>query len=105
MTNSAEDKRPRLLRRIASLLWVMLIAIVIGFFYFASSLCVTFLLAAFRDRAASGVRQSANTEAHRFAREYRAGCRNRRDPVLELDLGSGPSFVGRPTDGVCEVGC
>lgn len=47
MNNSAEDKRPRLLGRIASLLWVMVIAVVIGFFYFASSLCVTFLLAAF----------------------------------------------------------
>src|ERR1700680_4115097 len=32
MNNSAEDKRPRLLGRIASLLWVMVIAVVIGFF-------------------------------------------------------------------------
>jgi len=47
MSTSAEDKRPRLLGRIASLLWVMAIAIVVGFFYFASSLWVTLLLAAF----------------------------------------------------------
>jgi len=47
MSTSAEDKRPRLLGRIASLLWVMVIAVVVGFFYFASSLWVTFLLAAF----------------------------------------------------------
>jgi predicted PurR-regulated permease PerM len=47
MSTSAEDTRPRLLGRIASLLWVMVIAIVVGFFYFASSLWVTFLLAAF----------------------------------------------------------
>jgi predicted PurR-regulated permease PerM len=33
--------------QIASLLWVVVIAIVVGSFYFASSLCVTFLLAAF----------------------------------------------------------
>ena len=33
--------------RIVGLLWVVVIAIVVAFAYFASSLCITFLLASF----------------------------------------------------------
>lgn len=47
-TNSAENgSRERLLGRITALLWVVVIALAVTFFYFASSLCITLLLAAF----------------------------------------------------------
>jgi predicted PurR-regulated permease PerM len=39
--------KPRRLRRVVALLWVIVIAIVVSFAFFASSLCITFLLAAF----------------------------------------------------------
>src|ERR1700687_13009 len=38
---------PRTLRRALALLWVVVIAIILGFCFFASSLCITFLLASF----------------------------------------------------------
>jgi predicted PurR-regulated permease PerM len=41
------DPQPRPMVRIAGLLWVVVIAIVVAFAYFASSLCITFLLAGF----------------------------------------------------------
>lgn len=48
MLDSAASKaEPRLLRRIATLLWVIVVAIVVSFAFFASSFCITFLLAAF----------------------------------------------------------
>jgi predicted PurR-regulated permease PerM len=39
--------QPFALRRIAGLLWVVVVAIIISFAFFASSLCITFLLAGF----------------------------------------------------------
>src|SRR5580693_8494401 len=39
--------QPRPMVRIVGLLWVVVIAIVVAFAYFASSLCITFLLASF----------------------------------------------------------
>lgn len=49
MLDSAEvrSEPPRTLRRVAALLWVVVIAIVVFFAFFASSLCITFLLAGF----------------------------------------------------------
>jgi predicted PurR-regulated permease PerM len=41
------EQQPRPMVRIAGLLWVVVIAIVVAFAYFASSLCITFLLAGF----------------------------------------------------------
>src|ERR1700749_1081060 len=41
------EPQPRPMVRIAGLLWVVVIAIVVAFAYFASSLCITFLLAGF----------------------------------------------------------
>jgi predicted PurR-regulated permease PerM len=41
------DSQPRPMVRIVGLLWVVVIAIVVAFAYFASSLCITFLLAGF----------------------------------------------------------
>jgi predicted PurR-regulated permease PerM len=38
---------PRLLRRLTALLWVVVVAIVVSFAFFASSLCITVLLAGF----------------------------------------------------------
>lgn len=46
--NNADDaSRERLLGRITTLLWAVVIALAVTFFYFASSLCITILLAAF----------------------------------------------------------
>ena len=45
--NSDDASRGRLLGRITALLWVVVIALVVTFFYFASSLCITVLLAGF----------------------------------------------------------
>jgi predicted PurR-regulated permease PerM len=47
MRTSTEVLQPRLLSRIAWLLWVILLALVLAFCYFASSFCITLLLAAF----------------------------------------------------------
>jgi predicted PurR-regulated permease PerM len=47
LTNTNERPEPRLLRRIAALVAVIVIAIVLAFCYFASSLCITLVLAAF----------------------------------------------------------
>ena len=48
MINNADNgSRERLLGRITALLWVVVIALAVTFFYFASSLCITLLLAAF----------------------------------------------------------
>jgi predicted PurR-regulated permease PerM len=41
------DAQPRPLVRVVALLWVVVIAIVVAFGFFASSLCITFLLAGF----------------------------------------------------------
>src|ERR1700749_3101718 len=41
------EPQPRPMVRIVGLLWVVVIAIVVAFAYFASSLCITFLLASF----------------------------------------------------------
>jgi len=45
--HSEESVRPRAVARATSLLWVIVIAIVIAFCYFASSLCITLVVAAF----------------------------------------------------------
>jgi predicted PurR-regulated permease PerM len=45
--NADDGSRERLLGRITALLWVVVIALAVTFFYFASSLCITILLAAF----------------------------------------------------------
>src|ERR1700676_3014779 len=45
--NSDDASRERLLGPITALLWVVVIALVVTFFYFASSLCITVLLAGF----------------------------------------------------------
>jgi capsule polysaccharide export protein KpsE/RkpR len=42
---------PRTLKRAVALLWVMVIAIFVAFCFFASSLCITFLLAGFSKRS------------------------------------------------------
>ena len=48
MTNGANDaSQTRLLHRISVLLSVVVVAIAIGFFYLASSLCLAFLLGGF----------------------------------------------------------
>jgi predicted PurR-regulated permease PerM len=48
MTDSeTTEPQPFLLRRLTALLWVVVIAIIISFAFFASSLCITFLLAGF----------------------------------------------------------
>jgi predicted PurR-regulated permease PerM len=44
---SLQIARPQVLERIASLLWVMVLALVIAFCFFASSFCMTLLLATF----------------------------------------------------------
>jgi predicted PurR-regulated permease PerM len=41
------DAQPRPLVRVVALLWVVVIAIIVAFGFFASSLCITFLLAGF----------------------------------------------------------
>src|ERR1700743_1419411 len=41
------ETQPRPMVRIVGLLWVVVIAIVVAFAYFASSLCITFLLSGF----------------------------------------------------------
>jgi hypothetical protein len=43
--NADDASRDRLLDRIAALLWVVVIALVVTFFHFARSLCLTILLA------------------------------------------------------------
>jgi predicted PurR-regulated permease PerM len=45
--NADDSSRDRLLGRITALLWVVVIALAVTFFYFASSLCITILLAVF----------------------------------------------------------
>jgi predicted PurR-regulated permease PerM len=45
--NGDEGSRERLLGRITALLWAVVVALAVTFFYFASSLCITILLAAF----------------------------------------------------------
>ena len=45
--NPQPDTQPRPLVRVVALLWVVVIAIVVAFGFFASSLCITFLLAGF----------------------------------------------------------
>jgi AI-2 transport protein TqsA len=45
--NADDASRDRLLGRITALLWVVVIALAVTFFYFASSLCITILLAGF----------------------------------------------------------
>ena len=49
MTNPDEGSQTRLLHRIAILLSVVVAAIGVDFLYFASSLCLAFLLAGFLD--------------------------------------------------------
>jgi predicted PurR-regulated permease PerM len=46
-TEPQTEPQPRPLVRVVGLLWVVVIAIVVAFAYFASSLCITFLLAGF----------------------------------------------------------
>src|ERR1700738_480329 len=41
------DHQPRPPVRVVALLWVVVIAIIVAFGFFASSLCITFLLAGF----------------------------------------------------------
>src|ERR1700729_4389082 len=41
------EPQPRPMVRIVGLLWVVVIAIIVAFAYFASSLCITFLLSGF----------------------------------------------------------
>src|SRR5579863_73523 len=45
--SSQIETQPRPMSRLVGLLWVVVIAIVVAFAYFASSLCITFLLAGF----------------------------------------------------------
>ncbi|MGA2430470.1 MAG: AI-2E family transporter [Candidatus Acidiferrum sp.] len=45
--NSQPETQPRPLVRVIALLWVVVIAIIVAFGFFASSLCITFLLAGF----------------------------------------------------------
>jgi predicted PurR-regulated permease PerM len=45
--SSQTEPQPRPMSRLVGLLWVVVIAIVVAFAYFASSLCITFLLAGF----------------------------------------------------------
>ena len=45
--NEENGSRERLLGRITALLWAVVVALAVTFFYFASSLCITILLAAF----------------------------------------------------------
>jgi predicted PurR-regulated permease PerM len=45
--NADDSSRDRLLGRITALLWAVVIALAVTFFYFASSLCITILLAGF----------------------------------------------------------
>jgi predicted PurR-regulated permease PerM len=45
--NPQPDTQPRPLIRVVALLWVVVIAIIVAFGFFASSLCITFLLAGF----------------------------------------------------------
>jgi predicted PurR-regulated permease PerM len=45
--NPQPETQPRPLVRVVALLWVVVIAIVVAFGFFASSLCITFLLAGF----------------------------------------------------------
>jgi predicted PurR-regulated permease PerM len=45
--NETSKPQPFLLRRVTALLWVVVIAVVISFAFFASSLCITLLLAGF----------------------------------------------------------
>src|SRR5690349_14416735 len=45
--NSDDASRERLLGRITALLWVVVIALLVTFFYFASSFWITLVLAAF----------------------------------------------------------
>jgi predicted PurR-regulated permease PerM len=47
MRSSTDLLRPRLLSRIAWLLWVIVLALILAFCFFASSFCITLLLAAF----------------------------------------------------------
>jgi predicted PurR-regulated permease PerM len=47
MSSSTEVLQPRLLSRIAWLLWVIVLALLLAFCFFASSFCITLLLAAF----------------------------------------------------------
>jgi predicted PurR-regulated permease PerM len=47
MIRSTETLQPRLLSRIAWLLWVIVLVLVMAFCFFASSFCITLLLAAF----------------------------------------------------------
>src|SRR5580700_1090155 len=45
--NVQPESQPRPLVRVVALLWVVVIAIIVAFGFFASSLCITFLLAGF----------------------------------------------------------
>jgi predicted PurR-regulated permease PerM len=47
MRSSTDLLQPRLLSRIAWLLWVIVLALILAFCFFASSFCITLLLAAF----------------------------------------------------------
>jgi predicted PurR-regulated permease PerM len=47
LEGAAPRPEPRTLRRAVALLWVVVIAIILAFCFFASSLCITFLLASF----------------------------------------------------------
>ncbi|HEY6385905.1 MAG TPA: AI-2E family transporter [Candidatus Acidoferrum sp.] len=47
MSGPAELLQPRLLSRIAWLLWVIVLVLLMAFCFFASSFCITLLLAAF----------------------------------------------------------
>lgn len=47
VTGPQTDSQPRPLVRVVGLLWVVVIAIIVAFAYFASSLCITFLLSGF----------------------------------------------------------
>src|SRR5271154_2505926 len=45
--NAQSNSQPRSPVKVVALLWVIVIAIVVAFGFFASSLCITFLLAGF----------------------------------------------------------
>ena len=47
LTGPQTESQPRPLVRVVGLLWVVVIAIIVAFAYFASSLCITFLLSGF----------------------------------------------------------
>jgi len=109
--NAHDGSRERLLGRITALLWNVVIAPAVTFFYFASSLCITILLSHFLERlhlprsASAGVIEPVTNKIQRLqenTQKLSPAAPTKKVPEVRIsETPSWPSYLAR---GVGSVG-